>query len=87
MTYTVASLLSQKRGQGHAKQIMTDVVNYADEHGYTLVLSVRRYHYKDSIALNDQQLEDFYAKFGFSRLGNARPIFMLRPPSQELQGS
>lgn len=64
-TYSLRNLFSRSRGQGHAKGVMQQIVQYADDNNITILLVIQRYGYKDKKALDNSQLKAFYEKFGF----------------------
>ena len=59
----VTTLYSNDPGKGHAKAVMQEIVDYADERGLSLALSARQFN--NERGLNNDQLILFYKKFGF----------------------
>lgn len=59
----VTTLYSNDPGKGHAKAVMQEIVDYADERGLSLALSARQFN--NERGLNNDQLILFYEKFGF----------------------
>lgn len=85
--WAVSNLFSRDRGRGLARQLMEQIIAYADERNYTLTLSVSRFFYKDGQSPDNDGLEAFYESLGFERMGNTKPIFMRRlSRSQALHG-
>lgn len=60
------------RGQGFGKQLLNQVVEWADANQYTIILEINPYG-----QLNKQQLRALYARFGWV---NQEDGSMLRPP-------
>lgn len=85
--YAVSNLFSRARGQGHAKGVMQQVIDYADTYDITLRLIAQRYGNPMHPALDNPQLIEFYGNFGFEKEGESKPITMVRHPSQEKHAS
>ena len=81
--WAVVNVYSTERRQGHATGLMQDVIRWADKHKVRLNLMVMSYDGKNHNIPDNHDLEAFYAKFGFERMGNVRPIFLSRIPSHE----
>jgi GNAT superfamily N-acetyltransferase len=83
----VNNVYSKQKRMGHAGCLMTDIVNWADSNGVTLLLSAQAFEARD--ALTNEQLVEFYARYGFVRERDIAPwpARMRREPSRELQGS
>lgn len=79
---SLSSLYSRKLGQGHATELMRQVIRFADVNKLELVLEVGRFGYSHKGALDNEQLFEFYEKFGFVRADSRSKI--MRRPSQEL---
>ena len=76
----VVDLLSARKGQGDATQVMCRAMDYADENGIHLWLEVQRYG-KPQGALNNEELVRFYEKFGFRSIKRrSLPTVMEREP-------
>jgi len=82
--WALSNLFSRHRGQGHATAVMKKVIAYADKNGLEIKLLVQRYGHTDRKALDNLQLIAFYEKFGFQRIGEGRPIMMVRYASQRV---
>lgn len=79
--YSLSNVWSQSPGQGYGRGVMEKVVHYADQHGLTLILMAQRYGHPIQGRLSNQQLETFYARFGFVRHPNSGlPVTMTREP-------
>jgi GNAT superfamily N-acetyltransferase len=82
----LSNLYSRVPGKGYGTDVMKKAVEYADKNGLTIVLVVGRYAYPDGRGLDNDQLVEFYKKFGFTVAEDGqRPIMMDRKPSQEKQ--
>ncbi len=62
---TVSNVISNRRGRGHATQVMRHICQYADEHQMSLLLEVQQYAYADSDSPDNAGLTRWYRKFGF----------------------
>lgn len=81
----IRSVYSTKRKKGYASSILQEVVDYADEKELNLYLVVQRYG-RPTNALSNDELEQFYAKFGFERLKHkGHFVMMCRTWSQKSQ--
>jgi GNAT superfamily N-acetyltransferase len=78
--FTLSSLFSRDRRKGDAKQLMHEIVNYADKHRLILRLIVQQYGKERG--LDNLQLEDFYRKYGFASDSDKLPRTMTRLPSR-----
>lgn len=84
--YALSDLRSESLNQGHARQVMLRVMHYADKHDLLLRLIVQQNRHPDPQAMDNDQLETFYSKYGFKRdSGSTRPYTMTRYPSRDLQ--
>lgn len=82
----LCDVYARKRGLGHGSGLMKLVVEYADSENLELVLQVRAYSTVGKDVLSNEQLIEFYKKFGFVKMGVLpKPYNMVRP-SQEMQG-
>lgn len=81
-TAAVSGVISSQRRRGYARMVMQQVADYADCNYLTLLLVVQRYFYSDDIAMNNEQLANFYSSFGFIVDPDAprRPLHMKREP-------
>lgn len=60
---------------------MEKICKYADERGITLILIAQAYGHFDHKALDNDQLVEFYKKFGFEiDPGSQKPYTMTRTP-------
>lgn len=74
----VTSLYSNDPGKGHAKAVMQQIVDYADERGLELTLSARQFN--NERGLKNPELIEFYRKFGFELINENSPVnAMMRP--------
>lgn len=81
----ISGVYSRKRGQGHASQVMKDICEMADTNGLILQLDVSSYGPDNQYKLTDEQLQEWYSKFGFGVVPDGGlPILMERLP-QDLQ--
>lgn len=69
----------EDRNQGYAKGVVKKVVDYADQNNITILLRAQRYGKATEPALDNRQLEEFYAKFGFE-VTDRQPVKMVRRP-------
>lgn len=74
---SLVNMFSRTRRKGHATALMQKVVDYADEQHLTLMLVAQRHSI--TTGLNDEQLVEFYKKFGFRVRDNTLPVVMERP--------
>lgn len=81
-TSTLSNLYSVKRGQGHAKGVLQQVVDYADAHGLIVLLEVQRFG-GDHLCPDNSGLRALYSKFGFVDCG----LNMMQRLPQKLQAS
>lgn len=86
--YILSNVWSKTRRRGYATGVMRKVVKHADENNLILVLRVQRYGSPHQPAMNNHQLERFYAHFGFVKDPDPEerraPVFMRRVPSRVL---
>ena len=66
--------------KGHATHLMHDVCAEADRTGFVLMLQVRPF----DDGMDDEQLEEWYAKFGFIEIQH-EPVLMARQPRNTIQ--
>lgn len=85
-TYTIVQrLYSGEPKQGHATELMQQVIEFADRERIKLVLEARQFG--NPYGLSTEQLKTFYGRFGFTQLPKTGDfVLMERNPSQELQG-
>lgn len=57
-------VISEERGQGKATRLIQKICDIADKYGVFIGLTPTQFG-NDKNALNDEQLENFYKKFGF----------------------
>lgn len=81
----LSTLYSRQLGQGHATQVVQKIVDYADAHGFTLILIANPFGYGTSHPVPDiYRLTAFYQKFGFEfEHGSKPPYFMTRLPREK----
>lgn len=80
----LSNLYAKDRGHGHASELMTEIVTFADSANLELSLVARRYGYSDSKSPSNAELAHFYEKYGFrqeSRVDGG--FFMIRPRSSK----
>lgn len=78
------NLWAEERGSGHATGLLNEIIGYADAKQLTILLVAQRYGNPNRSALNNTQLEQFYAKFGFEQHGTQkRPVMMRREPNSQ----
>lgn len=90
-TVWMSNLYAEERMQGHANELMHQIVDKADEDGITLQLDARAYGHP--YGMSTGALIIFYEGFGFYRLAGIGKHLMERRPniykevveSQELQ--
>lgn len=80
---TLSNLFSIVRNQGHAKGVLREACNFADENDLQIVLRVQRYG-GDHLCPDNAGLKRLYSQFGFIDCGRD---FMSRDPSRDLQAS
>lgn len=84
---TLSDVSSRIRGQGHARNVLQQIVDYADSENLTVRLTVQSFGFRNfqGTSLNNDQLEEFYGKFGFVRDEGSlkRPYRMTRVPSRD----
>lgn len=61
---SLSEVHSAVKGQGHATQMLNEVIRYADDHSLTIVSAAEPYGYEPG-SLNLRLLMNFYKKFGF----------------------
>lgn len=76
---------STDRGKGHATELLKTVMAYADEHGLKVWLSVKAYGHPVQSILSNEQLIEFYKKFGFDEALHNGPTRVMFRPSQKKQ--
>ncbi len=64
-TADLTHLYSGQRGNGHATGVVTLALRYADEHELETYLLARGYGGPTQTMLSNEQLVEFYNKFGF----------------------
>jgi GNAT superfamily N-acetyltransferase len=65
---TKAKLLrvhAKTRGQGHATALLKRVMAWVDSNGYSISLVVKSYGHPTQTIMSNDQLIEFYKKFGF----------------------
>lgn len=72
----ILSVKSENPGKGHATALMWSTVAEADKWWFTLLIQVRPF----ADGMTQEQLEKFYAKFGFSILQRDPCVLMVRSP-------
>lgn len=82
--YVLKNLRSESRGQGHATELLTKVVEYADAHHLIIFLQVQSNDRPVRGALTNVQLRRFYEKFGWV-LDPDNPYCMTRKPRKEVE--
>lgn len=81
----ITGVYSRVRGQGYASQLLTSIIQYADENYLKLILEVESYGKDDLQKLNNDQLVGFYSKFGFEIVPDGgSPLLMDRRPQKQL---
>lgn len=78
-TVWVANLYAEERMQGHASELMQQIVDKADEQGITLQLDARAYG--TPYGMSTGALIIFYESFGFYHLTGAGKHLMERSPN------
>lgn len=75
----VGGLYSGKQRQGHARELMRRVCEYADEYEHELLLYVGQFGV--TTGMDNRQLADFYSSFGFVRTKEqpTEKMRMMRP--------
>lgn len=83
--YTLLRVYSEARGRGYASGLLQQLGMWADKNGKTLWLEVNQY--ADSEGMNNQQLEDWYARHGFIALPKTQAghTIMIRNPRETSQ--
>lgn len=82
--YQLKNVWSHARRMGDGRGVMERVASYADRHNLILVLVAQQYGNPNSPGLNNKQLEEFYAKFGFEKQPDqGKPTRMIRYPNQK----
>jgi hypothetical protein len=83
----ISGVYSRIRGAGQASQVLRDICEFGDDNQMVLQLDVSSYGYDNHLKLTDEQLLEWYGKFGFKIVPDGGfPILMERlPNSQELQ--
>lgn len=77
----VNAVYSRERRQGHASVLMQMIVDHADDHDYILHLTVQGYG--NGVIMDNPSLVEFYARFGFVRVGKNWPATMIRYPREK----
>lgn len=79
-TADVTHVYAENRGLGHATGLLKAVIEYAESRDLQLYLLARGYGGPIQTMLNPEQLQAFYEKFGFERMGDGLPgVRMTRP--------
>lgn len=74
----LSTLYSTKLGQGHATQVVQNIVDYADDHELRLILIASPFGYSSSFPVPDvYRLTAFYQKFGFEFDNGSRPPHLM----------
>lgn len=73
----VYNLYSKTPRQGHATKLMEAVVEYADKVGCELFIIAKQY--SNPRGLTDEQLKEFYGRFGFVHVPGGPDNIMVRP--------
>lgn len=77
----ISGVYSRIRGAGQASQVLKDICEFADDNQYTLQLDVSSYGDDNHLKMTDDQLLDWYAKFGFEIVPDGgQPVMMERKP-------
>lgn len=77
----ITGVYSRIRGAGQASQVLKDICEFADDNQYTLQLDVSSYGNDNHLKMMDDQLLDWYAKFGFEVVPDGgQPVMMERKP-------
>lgn len=78
----LSSVKSENRRQGHARLLLQKIMEYADDNGIVITLTVNRYGHP--IGPPNEVLKALYSEFGFVVIGGieAKPI-MQRTPVQQ----
>lgn len=63
--YSLSSVFSNYLGKGDARGLLQKITTFVDERDASISLIVQRYHYTRPPAMDNQQLIEFYSKFGF----------------------
>ncbi len=77
-TCMLVNVYSLKRGLGHAKGVLQEVIDYADEYGATIILIAQS---SPRSSLTNKQLEELYSRFGFKTTRRG-PTRMIRHPRE-----
>jgi GNAT superfamily N-acetyltransferase len=81
-TVKISNLYAQQRARGHASALLSEIVGIADEEHILLWLEVQRYGAPRD-GLDNNQLMEFYRKFGFVKVEDGRkPVMMHRLPRE-----
>lgn len=76
----LVDVYSEIRGQGHATQLLTSIMEDVDRKGITLWLEVQGYGDPHTVLTNSQLIR-FYERFGFDVIDHTHcPIQMVRYP-------
>lgn len=71
---TVQSLYAVKRRDGQGRKVMEMLIDFADENGLSLILSVGQFGTPEQ-ALDNEGLIKFYESLGFVKWDRANPKF------------
>ena len=78
-TADLTHVYAQNRGQGHASGVVRLALEEADRRGLSVYLLVRGYGGPVRTMLSNDQLIEFYRKFGFERVDTSNSPRMKRP--------
>lgn len=77
--YILCDVYARKRGLGHGTGLMKLVLEYADSEDLELVVQVRAYSTVGKDVLTNDQLIEFYGKYGFHKSKQLpKPYTMVR---------
>ena len=80
----VHRVYSKDRGKGHANGLLRRVTEWADENDLELFLRAQAYGHPVQTILDNNQLIQFYGKFGFERTDSGDDICMSNIPMLRL---
>lgn len=75
----ITNLYANVPRQGHATEVLNQIIAFADEFAVELWLSAQRYG-KPHHGMDNAALVRFYGSFGFTRRDNLLPVQMFRYP-------
>ena len=78
--WEIRNLQSREPRMGHAREVIQQVVDHADEYGWTLQVVAQQFGRLDSRGMNNQQLVSFYESFDFEVVRKKPPTRLERLP-------